>query len=133
MISVFQKIINGELSAHVVAEDENCMAILDINPKEKGHVICFSKKSSEDHFFNMKDNDYSEIMLFVKKVSNTLYLALKPKRVGMIVAGFDVPHAHIHLIPCNRVESISLTKSGINISPVEMENIAKELRNFFEK
>lgn len=98
MASIFTKIINGEIPAYVVAEDENYFAFLDIFPTAKGHTLVIPKKEV-DYIFDLDDDTYTGLQMFAKKVAKGIEKAIPCKKVGVMVLGLEVPHAHIHLVP----------------------------------
>jgi len=98
MASIFTKIVNGEIPAHKVAEDQNYLAFLDISPVAKGHTLVIPKKEV-DYLFDLDDELFSGLQLFAKKVAIGLKKAIPCEKVGVLVLGLEVPHAHIHLIP----------------------------------
>lgn len=98
MASIFTKIVNGEIPAYKVAEDENYFAFLDIFPVAKGHVLVITKKEV-DYLFDLDDETYTGLQLFAKKVASGLKKAIPCEKVGVLVLGLEVPHAHIHLVP----------------------------------
>lgn len=98
MASIFTKIINGEIPAYIVAEDENYFAFLDIFPTAKGHTLVIPKKE-EDYIFDLDDDTYAGLQMFAKKVAKGIEKAIPCKKVGVMVLGLEVPHAHIHLVP----------------------------------
>lgn len=98
MASIFSKIVNGEIPAHKVAEDENYLAFLDIFPVAKGHTLVIPKKEV-DYIFDLDDDLYNGLQAFAKKVAIGLKKAIPCQKVGVLVLGLEVPHAHIHLIP----------------------------------
>lgn len=98
MASIFTKIANGEIPAYKVAEDENYLAFLDISPVTKGHTLVIPKKEV-DYLFDLDDETYIGLHLFAKRVAEGLKQAIPCKRIGVLVLGLEVPHAHIHLIP----------------------------------
>ncbi len=100
MSSIFSKIISGEIPCHKIYEDRLTFAFLDINPVQKGHVLVIPKKEV-DNLFDLEEEDYNAVMNTVKKVAKQIEAVLKPRRVGLHVEGFDVPHAHVHVIPIN--------------------------------
>ncbi|MCF7833915.1 MAG: HIT domain-containing protein [Candidatus Pacebacteria bacterium] len=103
---IFCKIINGEIPAYKVYEDESTLAFLDINPINKGHVLVIPKKH-EPEFQDLEDLQYTSLMSTVKKISLLIKEKIKPKRVGVMVAGWDVPHTHIHVVPMNDTTDIT--------------------------
>jgi histidine triad (HIT) family protein len=96
--SIFTKIIQGEIPAHKVYEDEYVLAFLDIHPSQPGHTLVVPKQQV-DHIWDLSDDDYRMLMAAVKKIGRHLETVFEPKRVGVIIAGIGVPHAHVHLIP----------------------------------
>ena len=114
MASVFTKIITGEIPCYKVAETEDYLAFLDINPNAKGHTLCIPKKEV-DKLFDLDETSYHGLLEFSRKVAVAIEKAVPCKRIGMTVIGLEVPHAHVHLIPLNTMEDarfISKTKLG---------------------
>ena len=115
MSSIFTKIVNGEIPCYKIAEDENYLAFLDVNPNAKGHTLCITKFEI-DKIFDMDEAHYLGLMHFSRKIAIALEQAVPCKRVGMSVIGLEVPHAHVHLIPLNEMDEmrfqnkVSLTK-----------------------
>ena len=98
MASIFTRIINREIPGYIVAEEEDFIAILDINPNTKGHTLCIPKKET-DQLFDLSEDEYSSLMRFSRKVALALAKVVPCKRIGMSVIGLEVPHVHVHLIP----------------------------------
>jgi histidine triad (HIT) family protein len=119
---IFCKIANGEIPAVKVWEDKKYVAFLDMNPVTPGHTLLIPKKH-DDYIFDMKDKEYKKLMLTAKKIAKILKERLNPKRVGVIIEGFGVPHVHIHLIPINKAYEIIQGKSKTNSE--ELNKIAK--------
>ncbi|MFW6364693.1 MAG: HIT family protein, partial [Bacteroidota bacterium] len=115
MASIFTKIINGEIPCYKIAEDENYFAFLDINPLKKGHTLIVPKKEI-DYLFDLDDETISGMMVFAKKVAKAIDKAIECKRVGVVVLGMEVPHAHIHLIPINKESDASFTQPKLKLS-----------------
>ena len=119
MVSIFSKIISGEIPSFKIYEDDNFLAFLDINPNALGHTLCIPKKEI-DHIFDLDDKTLSELIIFSKKVANAIKKAVVCERVGMSVIGLEVPHVHVHLIPINNMDDmsfdtkISMTDSQFN-------------------
>ena len=126
MSSIFSKIVNGEIPAYKIAEDDNFLAFLDVNPNAKGHTLCIPKKEI-DKIFDMEDELYLELMKFSKKIAIALEKTVPCKRVGMAVIGLEVPHTHVHLIPLNEMDEMRF-KNKVSLSKEEFEALAKSIR-----
>ncbi|MEC4115404.1 HIT family protein [Myroides phaeus] len=127
MSSIFTKIISGEIPAYKVAEDDNFLAFLDINPNAKGHTLCIPKKEI-NKIFDMEEDHYIELMKFSRKVAIALEKAVPCKRVGVAVVGLEVPHVHVHLIPLQEMDDMRFTKKE-KLTPEEFESIAKTINS----
>ena len=130
MASIFTKIINGEIPCYKIAEDENYFAFLDINPLKKGHTLVVPKKEV-DYFFDLDDETISGMMVFARKVAKAIDNTIECKRVGVVVLGMEVPHAHVHLIPLNKESDASFTQPKLKLSEEEFEEVADKIRNAF--
>lgn len=130
MRSIFSKIVNGEIPCFKVAEDENHLAFLDINPLTKGHTLVIPKKET-DYIFDIEDNEFAGLHLFSKKVAIAIRKAIPCVRVGVCVMGLEVPHAHIHLIPFNTMSEMNFSNAKLKLSNDEMKNIAAAIANNF--
>jgi histidine triad (HIT) family protein len=126
MASIFTKIVNGEIPAYKVAEDENFLAFLDVNPNAKGHTLCIPKQEI-DKIFDMDDELYLGLMKFSKKVAIALEKTVPCKRVGVAVVGLEVPHAHVHLIPLNNMDEMRF-QNKVSLSKEEFEDLAKNIQ-----
>tara|TARA_B110000116_G_scaffold272344_1_gene296757 strand:+ start:4322 stop:4723 length:402 start_codon:yes stop_codon:yes gene_type:complete len=129
--SIFRKIINGETPSFKVAEDNNHIAILDINPNSKGHTLCIPKKET-DKIFDLPLDEYLLLMDFSHKVGNALAKTVKCKRIGISVIGLEVPHIHVHLIPLSKMEEATFT-TKVKFTDKEMKNIAAKINSNFKK
>ena len=129
-MSIFTKIINGEIPSYKITEDENFIAFLDVNPNAIGHTLCVPKQEI-NKIFDLPDNIYLELMAFSKKVALALEKTISCKRIGMAVIGLEVPHAHIHLIPMNKVSDMNFASPKLSFSKEEMEEVAEAIRNQF--
>lgn len=127
MPTIFSKIIDGEIPAYKILEDENYLAFLDVFPLVKGHTLVIPKKEI-DYIFDMSDNDVSGLLLFSKKVAKAIKLAIPCAKVGVSVIGLEVPHAHIHLIPMQNVSDMNFSKEKLNLSKEEMEQTALAIK-----
>ncbi len=130
MVSVYTRIIQREIPAYIVAEDDNHIAILDIYPLVKGHTLVVLKKEI-DYIFDINDEDYKELHLFSKSVAIALKRVIPCKRIGVIVIGDEVPHAHIHLIPMNTINDMNFSKPKLSYSKVEIQEIAEGIRSSY--
>lgn len=126
MATIFSKIISGELPAYKVAETEEFLAFLDINPNAKGHTLCIPKKEV-NKLFDLEPKTYAGLMEFSRKVAIALEKAVPCKRVGMAVIGLEVPHVHVHLIPLQSMGDMSFSNKE-NFSKEEFEQIAGEVK-----
>lgn len=131
MSSIFTKIVQGEIPSYKVAESEHCYAFLDINPLAKGHTLVIPKKEV-DYILDLDDHLYNELFAFAKKVGEAVEKVVPCKRMGMIVFGLDVPHAHIHLIPINKSSEMNFSSPKIKLSKEEFLEIAEKINNAFE-
>lgn len=127
MQDIFLKIINREIPAHVIWESDTHIAFLDMSPIQEGHTLVIPKKRI-DYVFAMKNDDYTSLMLAAKEVANILKEKLKCKRVCVMIEGYAVPHAHIHLIPTNNENDLKkedrLREVGVNY----FEKVLEKLR-----
>jgi histidine triad (HIT) family protein len=126
MASIFTKIINGEISCYKVAEDDDFLAFLDINPLVKGHTLVIPKQEI-DYIFDVEDVLLAEMMIFSKQVALKIEKAIPCKRIGVAVIGLEVPHAHIHLVPMQSVNDVNFTLPKLSFSKEEMEETLKEI------
>jgi len=124
MASIFTKIVNGEIPAYKVAENENYLAFLDIFPVAKGHTLVIPKKEV-DYLFDLDDELYSGLQLFAKKVAVGLKKAIPCEKVGVIVLGLEVPHAHIHLVPMQSEADLLNFSKKLKFTPEEFQVITK--------
>lgn len=128
MASIFSKIIQRELPAYIVAEDDNNMAILDINPLAQGHVLVFPKKEV-DKIYDLSSEDYTSLMLFSQQISLLLQKAFLEKRIAMAVIGLEVPHAHIHLLPITNPGELNFTKAKIPLDSETASRVLAKIRS----
>ena len=126
-MSIFSKIVSGEIPAHIVAETTEFMAFLDVNPLVMGHVLVIPKKEI-DYIFDMDDESYFGITLFAKIVAKGLKEAFPCKKIGVAVIGLEVPHAHIHLIPMNNVNDMNFAKEKLKPSQEELAEAAIKIK-----
>ena len=126
MASIFSKIVNGEIPCYKIAEEDNFLAFLDVNPNAEGHTLCIPKKEI-DKIFDIEEELYIGLMQFSKKVAIALEKTVPCKRIGMSVIGLEVPHAHVHLIPLNEMDDIRFQKK-VTFSKEEFLALALKIR-----
>ncbi len=126
MSSLFTKIINREIPAYIVAEDDNHLAFLDINPLTIGHTLVIPKKEV-DYIYDLSDDMLSDLHLFSKKVAGAIKKSVECNRIGITVIGLEVPHAHIHLIPINSIDDMNFSRPKLSLSKEVMDNISKKI------
>ena len=126
MSSIFTKIVNGELPCYKIAETEDFLAFLDVNPNTKGHTLCIPKKEV-DKIFDLDETAYNALMSFSRRIALALKKVIPCKRIGLSVIGLEVPHAHVHLIPLQSMEDARFTQK-VKLSPEEFEALAKAIK-----
>ncbi len=126
MATIFSKIVNNEIPAYKVAEDEKFLAFLDISPVTKGHTLVITKKEV-DYLFDLDDELYSGLHLFAKKVAEGLKKATNCKKVGVLVLGLEIPHAHIHLIPMQSEADVMNFSNPMKLEKEEFEKIREKI------
>lgn len=127
MASIFTKIINREIPAHIVAENDTALAFLDIRPLTKGHTLVIPKKEV-DYLFDLDNDTYAGLNLFAKEVALAVQKAIPCERIATAVIGLEVPHAHIHLIPINKMSDANFSNPKLELSEEEMKQIADSIR-----
>lgn len=127
MATVFSRIVNGEIPAHKVAESNDYLAFLDINPLTLGHVLVIPKRET-DYVFDIADNEYMGLWLFAKIVAQGIKRVYPCERVGVAVVGLEVAHAHIHLIPINTVDDINFSRPKLQLTQDELAESAEAIR-----
>jgi|TARA_B110000503_G_C7157919_1_gene418177 histidine triad (HIT) family protein len=130
-VTVFEKIVAGEIPCYKIAETDEFLAFLDVSPIKEGHVLVIPKVAV-DYIFDLDDDMYSGLTLFAKKVANAIDASIPCERVGVAVVGLEVPHAHIHLIPIHEVGDVSFANPKLNLSPERMTEIAKTISSAFQ-
>jgi len=126
MSSLFTKIVQGDIPCHKIAEDDNYLAFLDINPVAKGHTLCIPKKEI-DYIFDLDDSTLSGLTLFSKKVAHAIQQVVPCNRIGITVIGLEVPHAHVHLIPIHNLHDMSFEKAKIKMTNEELSKLASQI------
>lgn len=130
MSTIFSRIITGEIPSYKIAENDRFYAFLDINPMSKGHTLVVPKQET-DYLFDLDDPLLGDMAVFAKKVAKAIGKAIPCKRVGMMVIGLEVPHAHIHLIPIRKEGDMSLANPKLQLPAEEFEEIAEKIRKAF--
>ena len=125
MPSLFSKIVQGEIPCHKILEDKNYLAFLDIRPINPGHTLVIPKKEI-DYFFDMDDDLLSGLMVFAKKVAFKIQKCVDCTRIGVIVAGIEVPHAHVHLVPFTKMSELTFAHAR-SASDKELAETAKKI------
>jgi histidine triad (HIT) family protein len=125
-MSIFSKIISGEIPAYKVAETNEFLAFLDINPLAEGHVLVIPKKEV-DYLFDLDDETYMGLQMFAKIVATGIKSAIPCKKVGVAVIGLEVAHAHIHLIPMNKVDDLNFSRPKLNPTKEELAATSQKI------
>lgn len=131
MASIFTKIINREIPAHIIAEDDKNIAFLDIMPLVKGHVLVVPKKEV-DYIFDLDPDDLTALHLFAQKVAKVMDQTISCTRIGVAVIGLEVPHVHVHLVPLRTMDDINFTRPKLQLRQEELAEIADKIRKGFE-
>jgi len=129
MSSIFTKIVEGHIPAYKIAENDDFLAFLDINPLAKGHTLVIPKKEV-DYILDIENKLYKDLFVFAKKVGKAIDKAMPCKRVGISVIGLEVPHAHIHLIPINTIYDMDFKREKLKFSHEEFEQIVKDIQSY---
>lgn len=130
MASIFTRIVNLEIPAHIVAEDEKHLAFLDINPLVMGHTLVIPKRE-EDYIYDLSDDETTAINLFAKKVAKAIEQTVDCNRIGIAVMGLEVPHAHIHLIPINTMDDMNFSRPKLSPTQEELADVAVRIQGNF--
>ena len=128
MASLFTRIIQGEIPSYKIAESAHCFAFLDISPLTKGHTLVVPKKEV-DELFDLDEESLSHLIIFSKKVATALKKSVDCIRVGVMVAGLEVPHAHIHLVPMQSEGDLTFAKPRHELNDDEFKELAKLIRS----
>lgn len=127
MSSIFTKIINGEIPCYKIAEDENYLAFLDVNPNTEGHTLCIPKEEI-NKIFDMEEEHYLGLMKFSRKIAKALEKTVECKRIGVAVVGLEVPHTHVHLIPLQDMDDMRFQRK-VSFTKEEFEALAEAIQN----
>ena len=127
MSSIFTKIVNGEIPCYKIAEDENYLAFLDVNPNAKGHTLCIPKQEI-DSIFDLEEELYLGLMKFSRTVAKAVEKTVECKRIGVAVVGLEVPHAHVHLIPLQDMDDMRFQRK-VSLTKEELLELAKAIQS----
>jgi histidine triad (HIT) family protein len=127
MASIFTKIIAGEIPCYKIAEDDNFIAILDVNPNAKGHALCIPKQEI-NKIFDMEEELYLGLMKFSRKIAKAIEKTVPCKRIGVAVVGLEVPHVHVHLIPLHDMDDMRFQRK-VTLSQEEFEKLVSDIRS----
>ena len=127
-MTIFSRIVAGEIPSYKIAEDENYYAFLDINPVAPGHTLVIPKRE-ESYIFNLNEDEYAGLWAFARRVAAALEAAVPCKRIGIAVIGLEVPHAHIHLVPLNKEGDLNFTGPKLTLPADEMQRIAAAIQS----
>lgn len=128
MSSIFTKIVNGEIPCYKIAEDENYLAFLDVNPNAKGHTLCIPKQEI-NKIFDMEEEHYLGLMKFSRKVAKALEKSVACKRIGVAVVGLEVPHVHVHLIPLQDMDDMRFQRKT-SLTAEEFQELAQKIATY---
>ena len=131
MSSIFTRIINREIPGHIVAEDDDHIAFLDINPLVLGHTLVVPKRE-EDYIFDLSDEELSCLTIFAKKVGRAIEKVVDCNRIGIAVVGLEVPHTHVHLVPLNTMDDINFSRPKLKPCQEELETLAEKIKASFQ-
>lgn len=130
-MTIFSRIVAGEIPSYKCAESDKFYAFLDISPLAKGHTLVIPKREV-DYIFDMDDDEIAEFQVFAKKVAQALKAAFPCRKVAQVVLGLEVPHAHIHLIPMQSEADVDFRKEHLKLEPEEMQAIADKIQAEFK-
>ncbi len=125
-MTIFTRIIKGEIPAYRITEDDLFLAFLDINPLRQGHTLVIPKTET-DHFFDLEEKYLSQILLFAKPIAKAIEKSFACNRCGLTVVGLEVPHAHLHLIPIDQVSDMDFKKPKLKLSEKEFRDIQEKI------
>lgn len=132
MASIFTRIVRGEIPAHKVAETEDFLAFLDASPLALGHTLAIPKKEV-DYIFDLEDEHLAGLMAFAKRVAKAIQAVAPCKRIGVSVIGLEVPHAHVHLVPLQKVGDMNFAKEKLSFPPEEMQQLAARIQEAYQQ
>lgn len=125
-MTLFSKIVKGEIPSYKIAENDRFYAFLDIFPLAEGHVLVIPKRE-QDKFFDLAEKELAEILVFAQPIARALERAFPCNRCGMAVVGLEVPHAHLHLVPINNSDDLNFTRDKLKLSPEQLQAIQERI------
>jgi histidine triad (HIT) family protein len=132
MASIFTKIVNREIPAYIVAEDDANIAILDINPLVVGHTLVIPKKEV-DYYFDLDSNDFDKLNRFTRKVAKAIESVIPCLRIGIAVVGLEVPHTHVHLVPLNSMGDINFSRPKLELTKEEFQQTVEKISKAYQE
>ncbi len=129
MSSIFSKIVQGEIPCHKIAEDDQFLAFLDVMPLVEGHTLVIPKQEI-DYIFDLDPEVLADLMKFAQRIAPAIKKAIPCKRIGVAVIGLEVPHAHVHLVPLNRMLDINFSQEKLKPSQESLAKTAEHIRSF---
>jgi histidine triad (HIT) family protein len=129
MSSIFSKIVQGEIPCHKIAEDDQFLAFLDVIPLVEGHTLVIPKQEI-DYIFDLDPEVLAGLMKFAQRIAPAIKKAIPCKRIGVAVIGLEVPHAHVHLVPLNRMLDINFSQEKLKLSQESLAKTAELIRSF---
>jgi len=129
MSSIFSKIVQGEIPCHKIAEDDQFLAFLDVMPLVEGHTLVIPKQEI-DYIFDLDPEVLAGLMKFAQRIAPAIKKAIPCKRIGVAVIGLEVPHAHVHLVPLNRMLDINFSQEKLKLSQESLAKTAELIRSF---
>jgi histidine triad (HIT) family protein len=128
MPTIFARIAAGEVPAYRVAETAHYLAFLDINPLTEGHTLCIPKQE-QDYLFDLETDDYVGLFIFAREVAKAIGKSVECRRVGLAVVGFEVAHAHIHLVPMNDTSDLDFNRQRLALTEAQFDQLAAKIRS----
>lgn len=132
MSSIFSRIVRQEIPCYKLAENDQYLAFLDINPLKSGHALVIPKRE-EDYIFNLSDEELCRLILFAKKVGRAIEASVNCKRIGLTVIGLEVPHTHIHLIPIDGIHDMNFSNAKLHPTKEEFLELADRISLAFKQ
>ena len=128
MATIFSKIAQGEIPSYKIAESEAYYAFLDVNPLVKGHTLVIPRQEV-DYIFDMEPEGLAGLVKFAQEVAAKIKKSIDCKKVAIMVIGLEVPHAHIHLIPINKMSDVDFSREKLQLTPDEFEEVREKIVN----